>query len=93
MKQDIIVWVCIAISIAIVVGIKFWLHRLLKFKIDESAILQFLESTKVSGVDQSSNTIAAETGIDAERVSEVCTKSKVINGVFEASNSGDIHQS
>ena len=78
MKQDIIIGVSIAVTVAVILGIKAWLHSLLKFKMDESAILYFFNESNGDYTFRSTEAISAGTDLDAARVSQVCIKSKAI---------------
>jgi len=78
MKQEIIIGVSIAVAVAVMFGIKVWLHRLLKFKMDESAILNFFRESGGEHQFRSTEAISAETDLDPARVSKVCTRSDAI---------------
>lgn len=78
MNQEIITGVSVAIVIAVIFGVKVWVHNLLKFKIDESAIVKFLEESSGDYKFRSSEAISAGTDIVMSRVSNVCSKSKAI---------------
>jgi hypothetical protein len=78
MKQEMIIVVSITIAASLVIGIKIWLHSLLKFKMDESAILRFLEESSDDYRFRSTEAISTGTEIDAIRVSKVCAQSKAI---------------
>lgn len=45
MKQEIVIGVSIAISVAVVPGIKTTLYSFVQFKMDESSILNFFEES------------------------------------------------
>ncbi len=78
MKQEIIIGVSIAVAVAVILGVKVWLHNLLKFKMDESAILQFFKDSKDSYKFRSTEAISAGTELDVSRVAQVCSKSRAI---------------
>jgi hypothetical protein len=78
LKQDIAIGIFVLIAIAVLIGVKTWLHNLLKFKMDESAILQFLEASGSDYKFLSTEAISAATDIDMTRISSVCAKSKSI---------------
>ena len=78
LKQEIIIGVSLLIAIALILGVKVWLHNFLKFKMDESSILKFFEESSNDFSSCSSEVISAGTNIVVSRVSDVCTKSKVI---------------
>ena len=65
-------------TVAVIVGVKAWLHNLLKFKMDESTILQFFEDSKDGYKFRSTEAISAGTDLDMSRVVQVCSKSKSI---------------
>ena len=78
MNQEIIIGVSIAITVAVILGVKTWLHSFLRFKMDESAILNFLAESSPSYRFRSAEAISAGTDLATTRVSQVCTKSKAI---------------
>jgi hypothetical protein len=78
MKQEIIIGVSIALAGAVLIGMKAWLHSIVKFKMDESAILRSFEESSGDYKFRSTDAISVETDIDTARVSEVCIKSKDI---------------
>lgn len=80
MEKEIIIGVSVAV--AVVSGVHVWLHRLLKFKMDEGAILQFLESFEGNDKIHSTNAISTGSGIAVARVTIVCDRSK---SIFRAS--------
>jgi len=93
MKQEIIIGVSIAVAVAVILGIKAWLHNLLKFKIDESAILNYFKESSGNYKFRSTEAISARTDIDATRVSQVCTKSKAIKSNSKEKESWCLNQS
>ncbi len=78
MKQEIIIGVSIAVAVALLIGMKAWLHSLVEFKMDESAILKFFKESSGGDKFRSTKAISAGTDIDTARVSEVCIKSNAI---------------
>jgi len=76
MELEIVIWVLVAA--AGVIGIHTYLHKLVKFKMDESSILQLLKDSTSNDKYLSTSTISSQTNITAERVVTVCSKSKVI---------------
>lgn len=72
-----IVIICLVVAVAIAAHV--WLFRWVKFKIDESVILKFLEEAFGSGV-RSSEEISVRTKLKSKRVTAVCRKSKGIHG-------------
>ena len=78
MEQKIIIGVSVAAAIVAIFGIHIWLHDLVKFKMDESAILNFFEGSSGEYQFCSTNAIAAGTDMSFERVTIVCSKSKAI---------------
>jgi len=87
LKQEIIIGVWLLLAIALILGVKVWLHNLLKFKMDESSILKFFEESINDFSSCSSEVISASTNIEVSRVSDVCTKSKVIKKNSKENNS------
>jgi len=78
MRQEVIIGVSIAVSVAVIFGVKTWLHNLVKFKMDESAILNFFNESRGGYTFRSAEAISAGTDLDVARVSMVCTRSKAI---------------
>jgi len=78
MKQEIVIGVSIAVAVVVLLGVKTWLHNLVKFKMDESAILNFFKESSGDYIFRSTEIISAGTDLDATRVSQVCIKSKAI---------------
>ncbi len=76
MEQEIIIGSSVAVAVILI--IHGGLHKLLKFKMDESAILKFFESSDGDYKFRSTNAISAGTDISVKRVTIVCGKSKAI---------------
>jgi len=76
MELEIIIWVSIA-AVGII-GIHSYLHKLVKFKMDESSILQHFKDSTSDDKHHSTSNISSQTDIATERVAIVCSKSKVI---------------
>lgn len=75
MDQEILIWGVAVAVIAMFAAAHGWLHKLLKFKMDESSILALFESTEQS---HTSEAIATHTDIPVERVEHTCIKSPKI---------------
>lgn len=78
MKQEIIIGVSVAIVVSVIVGVKTFLHKLMKFKMDESAIVRFFEGSSDDYTFRSTEAICAGTDIPMGRITVVCLKSKLI---------------
>lgn len=78
MTQEIIIGVAIALIVAVLVAVHGYLHKLLIFKMDESAIVNFFVHQNEDYVFRSTASIASATDISTERVTAVCSKSKKI---------------
>ena len=78
MKQEVIIGISIVVTAAVILGVHSWLHKLLKFKMDESAILMFFGDSDGEDKFRSTNAISSGTEIPVERVTVVCCKSKAI---------------
>ena len=76
MKQEIII--SVSFALAFVFGVKAWLHNLLRFKMDESEILNFFKESGGNCPFRHTDEISEGTDIDVTRVSQVCIKSKSI---------------
>ena len=70
--------VVIAIAVIVILVIKVWLYKLLKFKVDESSILNFLKESGEGSNYQSTDSISKGTNLHSKRVTQVCVKSKAI---------------
>ena len=78
MNQEIIIVVSIVVVVTVILGIKVWLYKLLKFKVDESTILNFFKESGDNNKFQSTEAISTGTHLDKARISQVCIKSKAI---------------
>lgn len=78
MKQEVTIGIFIVIGAAVIIGIHGWLHKLVKFKMDESSILIFFNNSASDFECISTNSISSATDIAADRVAIVCNKSKAI---------------
>lgn len=78
MKQEFIIAVSIVVAVTVFLGIKVWLYKLLKFKVDESTILNFFKESGGNNKFQSTEAISTGTHLDIARISQVCIKSKAI---------------
>ena len=78
MEQEIIIGVSVVVAIVVIFGIHLWLHNLVKFKMDESVILNFLDGSSGDFLFCSTKVISTGTDISFERVTIVCSKSKAI---------------
>lgn len=88
MDQNFIIWSSIVTGVIILVGIHVWLHKLIKFKMDESAIVKHLKSSMVQSQFIKAYDVADKVDISVDRVSEVIRQSKLM--VSESSNEGDV---
>ncbi|GAA5186835.1 hypothetical protein [Ferrimonas gelatinilytica] len=75
MSPEITIGLAIALGLVIIIGIKVGLHRVVRFKMDESAIQACL---KAQPEGETVSAIANLTGIDEARVEAVCQQSKGI---------------
>ena len=78
MPTDILTGMVVVIAVAVLLVIKVWGYKLLKFKMDESAIISFLEASKDGSGLHSTEAIATATNISAGRVSNICAGSNSI---------------
>jgi len=78
MTNEIVIGISVALVVAVIFGIKGWAHRTLIFKMDESAILNFLKESSGEFKFRSTEAIAAKTNISTGRVAIVCAKSNAI---------------
>ena len=78
MGQEMIIGISIAAAVAVLIGIKTFLHSLVRFKMDESAVLSFFKQASGGYECHSIEVISAGTDIHPGRVSEVCMKSKAM---------------
>ncbi|MGJ8682114.1 hypothetical protein [Paraglaciecola sp.] len=81
MSTEIIIY--ILIGVVIVVAAHVLLHRLLKFKMDESAIVKFLQGFENEDKYQTNTAISTAVNISIPRVAVVCEKSEHITHAAE----------
>jgi hypothetical protein len=85
-EKKVIIGLSIVVALAAIIGIHSWLHKLLKFKMDESAILRFL-NVEADAEFHSAKSISLGTDIPEERVMIVCSKSY---GVSRSPNESEL---
>jgi hypothetical protein len=78
MSQEVIIGIAVAVVVAVVLGTKSIVHRVLTFKMDESAIVNFMAESSGEDEFHSSEAISNATGMRPGRVRLVCTKSRLI---------------
>lgn len=79
--------ILIIIGALLLMAIHFWLHKLLKFKVDESAICHlFDELSKTEQQSVSLEDIAEKTQLKFSRASFVCLKSTKIEACEQDKN-------
>lgn len=76
--NEITIAIIVAITVAVIFGIKLWVHWILRFKMDESAILNYLKTSMGEFEHCSIAVISEKTDISTNRVAIVCSKSKLI---------------
>lgn len=79
MDQKIVIGISVAVAIAVICAVHSVLHKLVKFKMDESAILRFVKDFNGNCKAHSTAAISLGTGIAIERVAVVCAKRKNIS--------------
>ena len=78
----------IALALIVVIALHSWVHQLITFKMDESAILKCLQDLKQPvSYEKSIQIIVAKTDINEERVTAVCQKSQTITAFLETQTS------
>ena len=78
MEQEVIIGISVTVAVIVIFSIHGWLHKLLKYKMDESVILKFFGDSDDEDQFRSTNAISSGTDISVERVTVVCSKSKAI---------------
>ena len=78
MTQDIFIGLVVATVLAVILGIKSLVHRVITFKMDESAIVNFVTESDEKYEFRSTEAISVGTDISTTRVAMVCSKSKLI---------------
>lgn len=70
----------IALGVVLFIGAHVWLHKLVKFKMDESAIVNFFKQSAKNGTQThyQLEDIATNTKLKLERVALVCAQSKQV---------------
>ena len=79
MDQNVIIAIAVITGVAVMLLAKVWLHALVKFKMDESAILNLLKQGNGEPSCLSSHEISNTLNIEAGQVTKVCTKSQKIS--------------
>lgn len=77
MSLEVIIGISVVATLILVVGVHFWLHGLVKFKMDESAIIQCLKANENKAMQ--AQAIAYEANLSLERAEAVCAKSKSLH--------------
>ncbi len=80
MSTDILIATAAVVAVATLLAIKIWGYKALKFKMDESAIVSFLESSIGENNFLRTETISAGTNLEISRVTAVCMQSSAIQG-------------
>lgn len=78
MSLEWIVGLSVLFTLVLLLGGHFVLHRLIKFKMDESAIVQFLLRSGRTYPEIGAQEIAKQTGLSVQRVQVICSSSKHI---------------
>ncbi len=73
MSQEFTIVAAIVATLLVAIGVKVWMQRILRFKMDESEIMKQLEAGP-----RSAEALAFATGISESRVVEACAKSSAI---------------
>ncbi len=81
MSQEVILGIAITVTLVVVVATKVVVQRILRMKMDESAIMHQLEAGPGS-----SEALALATGIAESRVAVICEKNPAIQPVAPGSN-------
>lgn len=87
MNQNIIIALSVIAGVVVILAAKIWLHNIIKFKMDESAILNFLKEVSPEQSFLSSDEISQKISIDTDRISQVCLQSQLINEYSHQKNS------
>ena len=78
MTHEILIGIAVTVVVAVIFGVKSFVHRALTFKMDESAIVNFITESNGEYKFRSTEAISAGTDISTSRVKFVCSKSKLI---------------
>ena len=87
MDQGIIIVISVIAGVMVMLMAKIWLHNLIKFKMDESAILNLLKEVSPEHEFLSNDTISQKIQLDTKRISQVCIKSPRISESNRQKNS------
>ena len=82
MELEVIIAIALIGMLVFVIGLKVWLGKIFKFKMDEGAVLNHLEEAAAElGNDgfHSVEAIASATQLDAEWIKQICDKSSRIS--------------
>ncbi len=80
MSTDFMIAIAAVVAVAALLVIKIWGYKALKFKMDESAIVSFLENSIDENNFVRPETISAGTNLEISRVTAVCMQSSAIQG-------------
>ncbi|MBL7004614.1 MAG: hypothetical protein ISR69_11400 [Gammaproteobacteria bacterium] len=86
MGHDIIIWGAIAVTAVVLVGVHFWLHKLVIFKMDESTIVKHIKKSSPHDFIAFKELLVGSE-ISEERVQLICHKSKQIETLEKEDNS------
>ena len=78
MNQNIIIALSVITGVVVILAAKIWIHNIIKFKMDESAILNCLKEVSPEQSFLSRDEISQEISIDTDRISQVCLRSQLI---------------
>ena len=76
MTTELTIGLVVGLALLVALGIKAFLHSLLSFKMDESAIVRFFSDS--DSKFHSAEVISSGSDISESRVDAVCTKSKLV---------------
>lgn len=79
MDQSVIIVISVIAGVAVMLMAKIWLHNFIKFKMDESAVLDLLKEVSPKQAFLSNDTISQKLNLDTKRISQVCTRSPRIS--------------
>ena len=86
MTTEIVIGIAAVVGLAIIIAFKWWLYKTITFKMDESIIINFLQTSDGNKQPFSSEEIAVGTHISRERVDAVCARS---NSIMSQSEHGE----
>ncbi len=86
-QQETIIGISVALFIILIIGVKAWIAKLARFKMDESAIINSLIEQELTNSSLNTKDISIATKLSETRVKTVCDRSEKIGLRSESTSS------